>query len=74
MTCRVFGPPLRTEDDTLGVCELCYNDATEEQIAGCEVHLDADPSRGILESTLTVEAEHEAALSGNTIVAWALIP
>src|SRR5271168_1712781 len=31
MTCRVFGPPVRSEQG-LGVCELCYHGATEEQI------------------------------------------
>ena len=37
MTCRVFGPPVRSEQG-LGVCELCYHGATEEQIAACEMH------------------------------------
>jgi Fe-S-cluster containining protein len=67
MTCRVFGPPLRT-DEGLGVCELCFHEATPEEIAACEVHLDSDS----LESSLTAEAERDAGRSGNTIVAWAL--
>jgi Fe-S-cluster containining protein len=29
MTCRVFGPPVRTEDG-LGVCELCFKGACRE--------------------------------------------
>jgi len=37
MTCRVFGPPLRSEDG-LGVCELCFHGATDEEIATCEIH------------------------------------
>ena len=32
MTCRVFGPPVRSEDG-LGVCELCYQGASDEEIA-----------------------------------------
>src|SRR4051794_14490686 len=36
MTCRVFGPPIRSEDG-LGVCELCYHGATDEEIAECEL-------------------------------------
>jgi Fe-S-cluster containining protein len=68
MTCRVFGPPLRVEDG-IGVCELCYRGATEEQIAACEVHLDAED----LESDLTIEAAQNANRSGNTIVAFALV-
>jgi len=68
MTCRVFGPPLRVEDG-IGVCELCYRGATEEQIAACEVHLDAED----LESDLTIQAAQNANRSGNTIVAFALV-
>jgi Fe-S-cluster containining protein len=68
MTCRVFGPPLRTEDG-LGVCDLCFHGATPEEIAACEVHLDSDS----LESSLTAEAEQTTGRSGATIVAWALI-
>ncbi len=74
MTCRTFGPPLRTTasdadtDAGLGVCELCFHGATPEEIAGCEVHLDSEE----LESTLTAEAEQGTGVRGNTIVAWAL--
>jgi len=74
MTCRTFGPPLRTvasgadADAGLGVCELCFHGATTEEIAACEVHLDAEE----LESTLNADAEQARGLSGNTTVAWAL--
>ena len=41
MTCRVFGPPVRTagEDgaEGLGHCELCFTAATQEEIAACEM-------------------------------------
>src|SRR5580700_2821519 len=33
MTCRVFGPPVRSEDG-LGVCELCYHGASDEASSG----------------------------------------
>jgi len=73
MTCRVFGPPLRSTDaegnSGLGVCELCYHGATEEQIAACELRLEGEE----LESTLTAEAERAAGRSGSTIVAFALV-
>jgi Fe-S-cluster containining protein len=36
MTCRTFGPPVRSEGG-LGVCELCFHGASEEQIAACEM-------------------------------------
>lgn len=67
MTCRVFGPPVRSEDG-LGVCELCYHDATAEEIAGCEMI--PDPEN--LESVLVAEQEGRSGVHGNTIVAFAL--
>jgi len=68
MTCRVFGPPVRSEDG-LGVCELCYHGATEEEIAACEMHLETDA----LEATLTTQVETSIGRYGNTIVAFALV-
>jgi len=52
MTCRTFGPPGRTEGG-LGVCELCFHGATDEQIAACEMVADPDD----LESKLLEEIE-----------------
>ena len=43
--CRTFGPPLLTPDDGLAVCELCFDGASDEEIARCEldpVILDAE--------------------------------
>ena len=68
MTCRVFGPPPRTEEG-LGVCELCFVGATTEEIVAAEVHLDC----GEMEATLTREAEESTGAEGETIVAWALL-
>ncbi len=67
MTCRVFGPPVRSEDG-LGVCELCFQDATDEQIAACEMVPDANN----LESRLVREAEKHNDRRGETIIAFAL--
>lgn len=66
MTCRVFGPPLRTEDG-LGVCDLCFVDARPEEIAACEVHLDST-----LEAAINGAVEQATGRSGETIVAFAL--
>src|SRR5260370_37145546 len=41
MTCRVFGPPVRSENG-LGVCELCYHGASDKEIAACEMKPDPD--------------------------------
>lgn len=68
MTCRVFGPPLRVEGG-VGVCELCFQGAAEEEVAACEVHLDCEG----LEGSLTAEAERASGRSGDTLVAWALL-
>src|SRR5579863_6445167 len=67
MTCRVFGPPVRSADG-LGVCELCFQGATDDEIAACEMH--ADPKD--LESALLRELERNSGAHGQTIVAYCL--
>jgi Fe-S-cluster containining protein len=42
ITCRTFGPPVRCGEEAMGVCELCYEGATVEEIAACEVDIDPD--------------------------------
>jgi Fe-S-cluster containining protein len=39
ITCRVFGPAVRWSSGAVGACELCYEGATDEQIA--ELAVDA---------------------------------
>lgn len=69
MTCRTFGPPVRSgEEGGLAVCELCYHGATEQQIAECEMQPDPDN----LEEKLTAEVEKKTGKRGNTIVAFCL--
>ena len=67
ITCRVFGPPVRSEDG-LGVCELCFQGATDKQIAACEMTPDPDD----LESRLLAELEKKTGKHGNTIIAFCL--
>ena len=67
MTCRVFGPPVRSEDG-LGVCELCYQGASDEEIAACEMNPDPDD----LESALLQKLEDSTGVHGDTIVAFCL--
>ena len=67
MTCRVFGPPVRSEEG-LGVCELCYHGATSEDIAACEMVPDPDG----LEAALNEEVEIRTGIRGNTLIAFAL--
>jgi len=67
MTCRVFGPPVQSEDG-LGVCELCYHGASEEEIAACEMKPDPDD----LESALLQTVEDTTGTRGNTIISFCL--
>jgi Fe-S-cluster containining protein len=67
MTCRVFGPPLRSEEG-LGVCELCFHGASEEEIAACELKADPDD----LEAALLAELEKSTGKRGNTIIVFCL--
>ncbi len=64
ITCRTFGPPVRLVGEALAVCELCYEGATEDEIAACEVEVDPDNLEGRLLEELPA--------SGDTIVAFAL--
>jgi len=65
MTCRTFGPPVRAEDG-LGVCELCFHGATDEEIAACEMV--ADPED--MEGALLGEAEKTRGTRGRTVIAY----
>jgi Fe-S-cluster containining protein len=67
MTCRVFGPPVRSEDG-LGICELCYHGASQEEIVACEMKPDPDD----LESALLKKVENETNIHGDTITAFCL--
>ena len=67
MTCRVFGPPIRSEDG-LGVCELCFHGASNEEIVACELKADPDD----LEAALLAQLEKSTGKRGNTIIAFCL--
>jgi Fe-S-cluster containining protein len=69
MTCRTFGPPVRSgEEGALGVCELCYQGAGDDDIAACEMK--PDPEN--LEEPLIKQVESSTGVRGNTIVAFVL--
>jgi Fe-S-cluster containining protein len=67
MTCRVFGPPVASQEG-LSICELCYHGASEEEIAACEMSVDPNG----LEDALLAEFEHATGRRGRTVVAFAL--
>lgn len=67
MTCRVFGPPIRSEDG-LGACELCYQGVPDKDIQQYELIPDPED----LESKLLEKLEKGSEKHGNTIVAFSL--
>jgi Fe-S-cluster containining protein len=66
--CRTFGPPVKNAEGGLGVCELCFHGATNEQIAACEMH--PDPEH--LEERLLEELRETTGAHGQTIISYAL--
>ncbi len=67
LTCRIFGPPVQNEGG-IGVCELCYSGASEEQVLAGEMHL----AHHELEAALDRELA-ELGAEGETVIAWALL-
>ncbi len=67
MTCRVFGPPVRVQGG-FSVCELCFQGASAEEVAACEMVPDPDD----LEEKLIEEVEATSGARGQTIVPFCL--
>ena len=67
VTCRTFGPALKSDGD-LGHCELCFIGATEEEVVANEMHPDPDN----LEAALVEELQRTTGECGETIIAFAL--
>lgn len=67
MTCRVYGPPLESEEG-IGVCELNFAGATPEEVAAALVPLRGEE----MEAELVARMERTAG-KGKTIVAFALL-
>jgi Fe-S-cluster containining protein len=65
ITCRTFGPPVRFAGKGLAICELCFDGATDQEIAACEVDVDPENLEGRL---LAAMDERE-----DTTVAYALL-
>jgi Fe-S-cluster containining protein len=68
MTCRVFGPPVRSTGENgaegLGHCELCFIGATPDQVAACEMPVPRE---------LEAELLDEIGSKDETVVAFALL-
>lgn len=68
MTCRIFGPPIRSQEG-IGVCELCFDGASETEILAAELCTNWTD----IEDSLNAQAEEQTGRSGGTIVACALL-
>ena len=67
MTCRVFGPPVRVESG-LGVCELCYQGVSDEELPKYEMVPDPEG----LESPLLKKVQEKTGRDEDTIIAFCL--
>jgi Fe-S-cluster containining protein len=69
--CRTFGPPIRNDADDpsagLAICELCFTEASEEEIAAAEM----DSSFRVVQEKLEAEYVINNPAGGPTIVAFA---
>lgn len=69
LTCRVFGPPVRSgSEGGLGVCELCFQGASPDEIAACEMQVDPDD----VEEEIVEELKRTTGAEGKTLVAFCL--
>jgi Fe-S-cluster containining protein len=67
LACRTFGQPVRV-GAAVGVCDLCFQGAGEEEIAACAAEIDVDE----LEAPLLREFEEGGGAGGRTIVTFSL--
>ena len=72
--CRTFGPPIRNDhqdpDAGLALCELCFTQASESEIAAAEMDSNFRPLEEALDQTYKGQDPH----SGPTIIAFAFQP
>jgi Fe-S-cluster containining protein len=66
--CRTFGPPMRTPEDNLGTCELCFIHASTQEIAAAEL----DPAIPEIEQRANDAFNAAHNTRGETLVAFAL--
>lgn len=67
VTCRAFGPVTQIGEGSFGACELCYQGASDEEMAACAVEVDAEGTEARLVAALAAEGR-----AGMTIVAFAV--
>jgi Fe-S-cluster containining protein len=78
MTCRVFGPPIRSfspdeAEEGLSICELCFTHSTSAEIAACEMVVPHEEEQRLVEEVERVNADSQPSPAGETIVAYCLV-
>jgi Fe-S-cluster containining protein len=68
VTCRTFGPATHAGQGVVATCDLCFEGASQEEIASCAVEIDPEG----LERALLERLENQG-IKGETQVAAALI-
>jgi Fe-S-cluster containining protein len=63
LTCRTFGPALRWNSEAVGVCELCFVGASDEEIDACSVTLDDGGMEAALLEEFTSQEPTSVALA-----------
>jgi Fe-S-cluster containining protein len=66
-TCRVFGPPVATGEG-YGVCELCFQTATAQEISHAAIVLPAEELSATLDRAAVAAGESD----GSTVIAFVL--
>lgn len=61
ITCRTFGPAVSRGSEAVGVCELCYQGASDEQIAACRVEIDVEGLETALEAEMGERGDTDVA-------------
>jgi hypothetical protein len=69
MTCRTYGPPIRIGDEELPACPFCFAPCTPEETEALRVEPDPEG----LEDAIVDQLEREEGLTGETVVAFALL-
>lgn len=69
LACRSMGPPVRLAGTDLAPCPYCFGPASDEDIARCR----AVPDPEGRELALLEELESRLGLSGDTLIAFALV-
>lgn len=72
MTCRVFGPPIASGGG-IGVCELCYQGASEDQLLAGLMQNEHEALEQELDDEVLEHAVEQNEQAGETIIAWALL-